>query len=861
MKQIKNWKLATVSDIEADGLLEEATIFHVLSFHMANDKSGSIDGSDHNRLKKFFKYHIDNEIPVVFHRGILFDIPLAEKLLDIDLSELMVIDTLGLSWYLNTKRKVHGLDSFLEDYGIPKPKVGEAEWVKPIQGINISMRVEGKGKDKKKTLTYKMIVDPEDPSEEYIEKGLDLEKVYLSDYKHLESDEDYRERVETHKKLMVKRCEEDVKINLELWRDFMKRLYEMYTITKQCIDSGQVNPKRMSPNEVVYLDRYVNNSTVDEYIERCLTFLMFKMDCARLQEKTRWKVDVDYLNETESLLSGLHNEAKEKLELIMNPVPKYGLRKKPSGDPYKKDGTPKVKTLQWNETLDKIGLKDHYGNEMVLLTDNPDEVKLLTKYEEPNANSTDQLKKLFYSFGWVPENFKYIKDEEAMAAWVKGGFRKEDKPEPRKVPQISIDGDEGKELCPSILKLAEDNPEILAYDSYTTIKHRLDTIKGFKRDMSEDGHLKATIGGFTNTLRVKHREIVNLCGVDKPYGENVRGSLTCSEDEILLGSDLSSLEDRTKHHFMLPHDPDYVSTMMADDYDPHILTAHSAGLVSDKELEDFKNGIKPDHVSKARKGGKSTNYACIPVKGSEVLTLEGYKDYHELVEGEISRGNINSEWVDTKIQRIDTLINQDIYKVQFKDGTSLYCTKEHSWVTELSGKGNIFKHSDELVEGDIIIVSEKKSLIFDSVKFSHKGDVFCVSTDTNTFTMRQNGFEVLTGNCVYGGSPQAISLSAGVDLNTAKKLHEGYWKLNWSVKAIAEEQCVIEDSRKQKWLINPINGICYSLRTEKDRFSTLAQGSGSFFFDMWVDRILYKMQETFKTKKLTGSFHKILWLQ
>ena len=55
---------------------------------------------------------------------------------------------------------------------------------------------------------------------------------------------------------------------------------------------------------------------------------------------------------------------------------------------------------------------------------------------------------------------------------------------------------------------------------------------------------------------------------------------------------------------------------------------------------------------------------------------------------------------------------------------------------------------------------------------------------------------------------------------------------------IEKEQVIIEDSRGGKWLINPINGHCYSLRSEKDIFSTLAQGTGSFFFDMWVDKIL-----------------------
>lgn len=721
MKQIKNWKKATVFDIESDGMLEEATMFHVLSFHMADDRVGSIDGDDHARFKKFLKYHIENEIPVVAHNGIGFDVPLCEKLLKMDLTNLMVIDTLAISWYMNTKREMHGLNSFLEDYGIPKPKVGEAEWIKPIRGIKLSLRTEGKGKDKVKLVTYKYLKDPLDPTESYLEKGLDIDQIDLEEVSKLESEESYSNRIKEHKELMVYRCSEDVKINVALWRDFMNRLYEVYTITKSCVDSGKVDIKRVDNKEVVYLDRYVGTSTVDEYIERCLTFLMFKMDCARLQEKTRWKVDVDYLTETEEDLGGRIAIAKKTLEALMKPVPKYTKRIRPKGDPNKKDGTPKVATLKWNEAVDQFGMKDHYGNDMVLATQDESVIKILSKYEDPNANSSDQLKKFFFSHGWVPETFKYVKDEEAMEAWVKGGFRKKDKPVPRKIPQISRDGDEGKELCPSILRLAEDVPEIMAYDSYTTVKHRWDTTKGFQRDMSEDGYLKARIGGLTNTLRVKHREIVNLVGVDKPFGENIRGALTCDEDEILLGSDLSSLEDRVKHHFMLPHDPEYVATMMADDYDPHILTAHSADMVTDEELIGFKKGtlsgaIK-DAVSKARKGGKTTNYCS-----------------------------------------------------------------------------------------------------------------------------------------VYGGSAEAIA-RGGIEIGLAKKLHAGYWKLNWSVKAIAEEQCVLEDKRGQKWLVNPINGIAYSLRTEKDRFSTLCQGTGSFFFDMWVDRILTLMKERFGVKKLTGSFH------
>lgn len=109
---------------------------------------------------------------------------------------------------------------------------------------------------------------------------------------------------------------------------------------------------------------------------------------------------------------------------------------------------------------------------------------------------------------------------------------------------------------------------------------------------------------------------------------------------------------------------------------------------------------------------------------------------------------------------------------------------------------------------------------------------------------------------VYNAGPAKIAQAAGVSLKEGKALHEAYWKLNWAVKAIAEEQVVVRDSKGNKWLVNPINGFCYALRKESDRFSTLAQGTGSFFFDMWVDNILMETEKRYGKKTLTGSFHK-----
>ena len=108
---------------------------------------------------------------------------------------------------------------------------------------------------------------------------------------------------------------------------------------------------------------------------------------------------------------------------------------------------------------------------------------------------------------------------------------------------------------------------------------------------------------------------------------------------------------------------------------------------------------------------------------------------------------------------------------------------------------------------------------------------------------------------VYNAGAAKIAQAAGVPLKEGEALHEAYWKLNWAVKAIAEEQVVIKDSRGNKWLVNPVNGFCYALRKESDRFSTLAQGTGAFFFDMWLDNCLNMMHERYGAKTLTGQMH------
>jgi hypothetical protein len=994
LKNIYNWKRATVADLESDNLLDLATKLHVLGFQMDNKDIITFRGSSESeRIVKFFQWHIDNETPIVMHNGVSFDVPLMEKLFGVDLSKLMLIDTLALSWYLNTERKAHGLGTFHEDYGIEKPPVDD--W-------------------------------SEQPYEVY-----------------------------------QNRVVEDVKINQALWKDLKTRLIGLYTSAKVEIDSGSVGGKRISDNEVLAIDE-LKGLSVEEHINRLLTFLMFKMDCARLQEKTRWEVDTQLLYESEAKLEAIVNETTEALEAVMPKVPQY-VKKEAPKKPFKKDGSLSSIGLKWNELMEVYKNKevDELDTLKVESTELKCVFKVLNGYEEPKASSPAQVKALLYSHGWVPTSFRYEKDEDAFNAWIdrkpkegshhsKWGEWKDSKPEERAIPQISVGGDGGKELCESVLELAEDVPAIRRYAEYNVAKHRLGVIKGFIRDLKDGKWLQARIGGFTNTLRVMHREIVNLPGVDKPHGELIRGVLVAGEGKTSVGSDLSSLEDRTKHHFMLPYDPEYVATMQEDDFDPHILMALTAKMVTQKEYDDFKKGEKSANAKAARKKGKT----CLPVDNTEVLTSKGWKVGKDVCIGEevLSLDNISGRMEFCKV--VDTVSFKDSKTVTMKNSNwELESTEDHRWVVDrvtgrahtrrkvreyietkdlnkacnlvttgeyVGGKSAVTQDQARLVawvlsDGHLdasaltgktsqgtdgrrqavkMSIAQSKAKYFDEVKetldsvglsygvsvnnsgvevftiaqadarkflndvglpiknkhdidytewlmglsksclegffdafwkadgntaksgttyatkiiyqnsgnianavhlCSHllgkttlndtaKGfgtvrsqnrstvtmqkvtkahsrvvDTFCLTTENSNFVIRQNGFITVTGNCnyasVYNAGAAKIAQAAGVSLKEGKILHEAYWKLNWSVKAIADEQVVIKDYRCRKWLVNPVNGFCYALRSEADRFSTLAQGTGSYFFDMWVDNILEEQQNKYKKKTLTGEFH------
>jgi hypothetical protein len=515
------------------------------------------------------------EHTLIIHNGKRWDVPNVERLLGIKVV-CNIIDTLFLSWYLEPNRPKHGLDSYGEEAGIPKPPIDD--WV-----------------------------------------GLSIDE-YLN------------------------RVTEDVKINMYVWKKQLGMLRKLY-----------------------------NNSM--EEINRLIDFLMFHATVAANQEKYGWKLDIP---RCEKVLAQLRLDQAEKykeLEASMPKVPVYTTKSLPKRDKFKRNGDLCQDWVNWYERLDTLGLPH----------DHVDDIKIITGYDEPNAGSYTQMKNWCYSLGWKPSEFEFKRDKKTN--------------EVRKIPQLRIDTDDGPRLAPCVERLLDKEPKLILIELTGVITHRISVLNGFMNDVDENGYVRAQMQGFTNTLRWRHKVVLNLPGEGKLYWEDMRGCLIAPDGYELCGADMCSLEDRTKQHYFWPHDPDYVRTMQTPDFDPHTDLAVFAGKLTEAQVEQYKLDKNPI-VKAIRHVYKQVNYAC-----------------------------------------------------------------------------------------------------------------------------------------TYGAQGETVGRTAGVSTAEGTRLVSLYAKRNWAVEVIVNEQ-VTKKCLGLTWLYNPVSRFWYYLKTKKDIFSTLNQGTGAYCFTMWQQNVM-----------------------
>lgn len=106
-----------VFDIEADGLLDSITKIHCLSY---NQVGGQSKGTIYDQ-KDIVEFLSEDHL-YIGHHIIGYDFKALEKIYGIKRPKNF-FDTLAWSWYLFPDRAEHGLESWGEDFGVPKPKI------------------------------------------------------------------------------------------------------------------------------------------------------------------------------------------------------------------------------------------------------------------------------------------------------------------------------------------------------------------------------------------------------------------------------------------------------------------------------------------------------------------------------------------------------------------------------------------------------------------------------------------------------------------------------------------------------------------------------------------------------------------
>jgi len=144
------------------------------------------------------------------------------------------------------------------------------------------------------------------------------------------------------------RCEEDVRINTKLWLGFNSYLEQLY----------------------------------DGKTERILKYLSLKMKCAMLQERSKWKLDVDKAQALLEELTTEYDKSYDRLFKVMPQVPKYVDRKRPA-NMYKKDGTLSTAGQRWYDLCASHGYD---------YTKHEESIKVIAKWVDPNPTSMVQIK-------------------------------------------------------------------------------------------------------------------------------------------------------------------------------------------------------------------------------------------------------------------------------------------------------------------------------------------------------------------------------------------------------------------------------------------------------------------------------------
>lgn len=624
-----NLEKVYIFDIETAGFNSKEHKLHVLS--VGYKQNGEWRTKSTTSLEDIQKIFGNPDNTLVGHNIIQYDIPYLKVVFPTLEIKCNLIDTLGLSWTLYSKRLKHGLEDWGVDLGFEKVKVGKEEW---------------------ENLTYEKAVE---------------------------------------------RCEGDCIINGLLWDKMLDLLRSLYDD--------------------------------DAAIQTPIKTAVAKLEALRIQEENPILIDVEKCKENLGILQEFIDNKASELIKILPPIPKKSIVNFPKKGLYKADGSLSVAGEKYLSYVKGCGMPLDYEGP----------IEVIKSYEEPNPQSSSQIKDFLLSKGWKPKIFKNGANG----------------------PVAQLRDDE-KNLCKSITDMVKDYPELESLEGMSTAMHRAGYLKAFLECSDENGYISASAAGFAKSWRLKHRKpFVNLPKPSAQFGQYIRSTMIAPEGYVFIGSDLSSLEDKCKQISIYSYDKEYVDQMNMKGFDAHLDIAIRAELM-DQDTVDFyrwfkkKDGDAPgkfkglsdellhkefEHATKRRSVAKTANYSltygCAAPKLAESadISLKEAKGVHKTywdrnwaikkyAEDREVKNVDDRNWIYSPYSKLWLELSSDHVRFSICNqnfGSKVFDLWEYFCIK--SGLKPVFQAHDELllvVKDEEKEIEEAKAILFESIEKVNK---------------------------------------------------------------------------------------------------------------------------------------------
>lgn len=394
-----------------------------------------------------------------------------------------------------------------------------------------------------------------------------------------------------------------------------------------------------------------------------------------LQEQVGVTLDVPLAKETrEKAIEEMQGLASE-LEPLMPEVEMSKTDQKSFTPPkvqFKKDGTPSKHALNFFGELELQGSKWYSKDFDVFLPCHA----VLRTHRPFRMKDQPQLKQYLMDKGWEPTLWNYKKDANNKTVREKGKL----------VPTSPRLQDKGK-LCPNLELLIESGKapqEVTLAVRWLSLRNRVSTIKSLDETKStgylnqervqKEGILSAGASGVTNTLRQKHRGVVNVPRVGSVLGEEFRSFFKAREGQVLVGYDASGLEARVEAHWTFPYKGGEAYAAELLDGDIHSSNAElffGTGLPRDEEGKV---------IGKYRNPSKNGKY-CVPMNTQALCKHKGWVHYNDLEVGDIILGYNTDTGLKEWTPVLDKVFfeDQDVYTLS-NGWLKLRATSDHRWV-------------------------------------------------------------------------------------------------------------------------------------------------------------------------------------